>query len=67
MQSENNSSTRAIQALMDELIERGSPISPEIIQSIYEIEERVQFLSDRGPISEQIGRLIRSELDKGCR
>jgi len=55
---------RASLALKEELIARKSPVSEELVQNIYDVEEGVQFFDDRGPISDRIAKLIRVELDK---
>lgn len=64
MPNENTPSVRAKQALQDELSAMKVPISAEVIQNVYDIEEKVQFLSDRGPVPDQIAKIVRIELDK---
>ncbi len=56
--------TRAIKALLDELAERHVAVPPELVKAIFETEERVQFLDERGPIAAQVAKLVEAELEK---
>ncbi len=58
------SSNRALKALLEELDGKDHTISPDLVQSIYSMEEQVQFLDGRGPILDRISKLVQSEIDK---
>ena len=58
------SSHRALKALIEELDGKGHTISVDLVQSIYSMEEQVQFLDERGQISDRISKLVQSEIDK---
>lgn len=64
MQENDTSFHRALKALLEELGENDYAISIDLVQSIYRIEEKVQFLDERGPISDRISKLVQSEIDK---
>lgn len=64
MVDESNSTQRALDALMAEMETNNTTVSLSLVQGIYSIEEQVQFLDDRGSISERIAKLVRTELDK---
>ena len=58
------SSHRALKALLEELNGNDNAISIDLVQSIYSIEEQVQFLDERGPISDRISKLVQAEINK---
>ena len=58
------SSNRALKALLEELDGKDHTISIDLVQSIYNMEEQVQFLDGRGPILDRISKLVQSEIDK---
>lgn len=58
------SSNRALKALLEELNGKDYTISIDLVQSIYSMEEQVQFLDGRGPILDRISKLVQSEIDK---
>lgn len=64
MSDDDTSSSRALKALLEELGENFSKIPDDLVESIYSIEEQVQFLDDRGPISNRISKLIQTQIDK---
>jgi len=64
MASNDISTRRAIQALIKEVKSRNNQVPVELVQNIYDIEEGVQFLDDRGPIADRIAKFIGAELDK---
>ncbi len=64
MHENDISSHRALKSLLEELDEKDHTISSDLVQSIYSIEEKVQFLDGRGPISDRISKLVQSEIDK---
>ena len=64
MTNDDISTRRAIQALIEELKSRNDQVPVELVQNIYDIEEGVQFLDDRGPIGDRIAKLIGAELNK---
>jgi len=64
MPENNISSNRALKALLEELDGKDHMISIDLVQSIYNMEEQVQFLDGRGPILDRISKLVQSEIDK---
>jgi hypothetical protein len=64
MTNDDISTRRAIQTLIEEVKSRNDQVPVELVQNIYDIEEGVQFLDDRGPIADRIAKLIGAELNK---
>ena len=57
-----NEQPRALQAILETLQGRSYRISEELAREIYGLEERVQFLDDRGSTARDVARLIEATL-----
>ena len=55
---------RSLQILFDEIERKSLPISYELVEAIYELEERVQFQEQRGDTARKVAELVRAVVER---
>lgn len=59
-----NEDSRTVEILLQELPQIAPGISPDLVRSIFHVEERLQFDNDRAEAAPQIKKLVQVHLEK---